>query len=112
MSYLEDRAKRKNGLLPPLPTKKEKKPLNRIAPKTAAKRKLEKENDGDSGLDRWHEERRAEATGKCVLCGGKSEKNNDKTYRCSNHHILEQKSKLKEQDDIIEDLERQVEDLQ
>jgi len=88
MSYLEDRLKRKNGELPPLPTKKEKKALNRISPKK------QKELSGDEKLDEWFEERRKEMKGRCIFCGSKTEKDNDETYRRSIAHLLPKRKSM------------------
>lgn len=64
-------------------------------PKVSEKRKQkiaqQKANEGDNGLDLWFEARRKEMTGRCCLCNGKSEKNNDETYRRSIHHLLEKR---------------------
>lgn len=56
MSYLDDRMKRKNGLLPPLPTKKGKKPIAKKSEKKIAEEKAEKERLGgdDTELIRWY----------------------------------------------------------
>lgn len=75
-------------------TPKEKKPYKGIAKKSAkkiAKEKEEKESFGDTPLDNWFEQRREEMKGFCVLCGGKSEKNNDATYRHSIAHLFPKK---------------------
>lgn len=72
------------------------KPRKQI-PKQSARKKLEikaaKEN-GDTALDHWFEERRAEMTGKCSLCPAKSYKNNDERYRWSCHHLLDKRKKM------------------
>lgn len=56
MSYLEDRNKRKLGLLPPLPTKKERKPIKKMSAKKAAEVTAEKEARGgeDTELTKWY----------------------------------------------------------
>jgi|GEM_PF-3306240 len=77
MSYLEDRAKRKNGLLPPLPTKKEKKPIAKISPKKAAEIKEAKivgKPASKLELDVWFNDIRDKHWGgskycACVECG-------------------------------------------
>lgn len=88
--YQNDRMKRKLGILPPLPTRKEKKKINPVSPKRAAQIKEEKEG-GDTKLDKWFEERRLEMTGRCCLCNSKSERDNDETYRRSIHHLFEKR---------------------
>lgn len=66
-------------------------------PKVSEKRKkklAEQNVSGDSALDIWFEERRREMTGKCFFCGGKTEKHNDDTYRCSIHHLFEKRETM------------------
>lgn len=91
MSYLEERAARKNKLAPPLSFKKERKPIA----KQSAKKKAEIAEQKVVGkpaskleLDVWFEERRKEMTGVCSECGGVTGKNDDKFYRHSIAHIL------------------------
>jgi len=73
MSYLEDRAKRKNGLLPALPTKKEKKPIRKVSLKKAAADKAQKEvGTGKAAtkleLDVWFDNIRKEQLGEGSFC--------------------------------------------
>src|SRR5260221_8843841 len=56
--------------------------------------KEQKEKGTDNSLDLWFEAKRKQMTGKCFLCGGKSEKANDETYRRSIHHILEKRKNM------------------
>lgn len=42
----------------------------------------------NAALTRWFNDRRKEMTGKCAHCGGKTEKHNDATFKCSIAHIL------------------------
>lgn len=73
----------------PLPQKKK-----YVIPKVSEKRKQklkEQSLSGDSALDKWFEDRRREMTGRCQLCGGKTEKDNDETYRRSIHHLFEKR---------------------
>jgi len=68
-----------------------------IPKKSAKKLKQEKEQKaagGEDALDLWFEARRREMTGRCELCGGKSEKHNDATYRRSIHHLFDKKPSL------------------
>jgi hypothetical protein len=79
MSYMDDRLKRKNGILPPLPTKKGKKALNKVSPKK--KQEIAQlKNSGDDKLDDFFNEMKnwlrddvlfAEITrlGKIKICG-------------------------------------------
>lgn len=94
MSYLEDRLKRKNGILPPLPTKREKKPIAKKGAKKLAQEAEERAAGTDNALDRWFEDRRREMTGKCSLCPNKSYKNNDERYRWSCHHLLDKRKSM------------------
>jgi hypothetical protein len=88
MSYLEQRRAFIEAGRPLAPKKTYR--LNKVSKKTAAK--IEAQNaSGDSILDRWFEDRRKEMTGKCALCGGKTEKDNDETYRRSIHHLFDKR---------------------
>lgn len=51
-------------------------------------------SDINGGIWNWFLERRKEMTGICQNCGGKTEKNNDKTFHFSIAHLLE-KSRFK-----------------
>lgn len=62
--------------------------------KRIAKEKEQRESGGDNALDLWFDARRKEMKGVCVLCGGKSEKHNDATYRRSIHHLFDKKPSL------------------
>lgn len=88
--YLNKRLQEKLFGKPP----KEKK-VYRI-PKVSKKRmeELKGGKNGDDKLDRWFEERRLEMTGRCVLCGGNTEKKNDETYRRSIHHLLDKRKSM------------------
>jgi len=67
-------------------------------PKVSEKKKkqlaAQRESGTDNGLDIWFEERRKKMKGKCCLCSGKTEKDNDETYRRSIHHLLDKKKVL------------------
>jgi len=60
------------------------------ANKNALSRNLHIEQNKVNGaeLNRWHDERRKEATGFCHNCGGKSCRDSDDYYKFSNCHIL------------------------
>lgn len=88
MSYHEERLKRKNGILPPLPTKREKKPLNKVSPNK------QKELKGDDALDCFYNEKRKCLEGKCNFCGGKTTWKNKDLWRIAIAHLLP-KSKFK-----------------
>lgn len=57
------------------------------ANKPAIKPKVAK----DIELEAWFMDRRDEMTGKCCLCGGRTQKNDDETYRNSIHHLFEKR---------------------
>lgn len=71
-------------------------------PKVSAKRqsKIDAEKKAnsvegkESELDLWFAARRLEMTGRCMLCSGKTEKNNDVTYRRSIHHLLDKRKAM------------------
>ena len=50
--------------------------------------------ENKSELDAWFNDRRKEMTGKCELCGGKTEKYNDKTYKRSIHHLFDKRKNM------------------
>lgn len=68
MSYQSDRLQRKLGLAPALPTRKEKKHLNKVSPQKAAKDKKDREErgDDDSELVKWFKNRMKQMTGYCA----------------------------------------------
>jgi len=68
--------------------------IKKVSAKRAAKIKEQKELGTDNILDNWFEERRKEMTGHCILCGGKTEKKNDETYRRSIHHLFEKRKTM------------------
>lgn len=71
----------------PLPPKKTYY-LNRVSPKRQAKLDAQKEANSDSEMDLFFKEMRKRMTGKCLFCGGKTEKRNDEMFRCSIAHLL------------------------
>lgn len=68
--------------------------IPKVSKKKAAEVQAQKELGKDGGLDAWFEARRKEMTGRCCLCGGKTEKDNDETYRRSIHHLLEKRKNM------------------
>lgn len=86
MTYLDERRNQKT-----FGKAKEEKQFYRI-PKKGEKKLAEeaeaKENGTDAAMDKWFEDGRKSMTGVCLLCGGKTEKDNDKTYRCSEAHLF------------------------
>lgn len=85
MGYIEDRAKRKLGLLPPLQTKKDKKPIRRSFCK---KNKVAIKNTANSNMYSFFLSQRKNMTGYCLFCGGKTTKDDDKTFHYSLAHLL------------------------
>lgn len=73
------------------------KKIYKIAPKSKKRLEQEKQQKNASGqweeteLDKWFEARRKEMSGKCCLCGGRTEKNNNETYRRSIHHLFDKR---------------------
>lgn len=67
-----------------VPVVKEPKPLKKISDKKAKEIRGEDKSD----LDNWFEERRKEMTGNCLFCQGKTEKDNDETFKNSIAHLL------------------------
>jgi len=78
----------RNGLSPKTTGKKERKPIKKISDKLKAEREKEKVAGSDSELDLFFERMRKRMTGKCLFCGGKTEKHNDDFYRTGIAHLL------------------------
>lgn len=72
MGYMEDRMKRKNGLLPPLPTRKEKKPLKRQSEKKKQEIADQKAKGTDVEMDLFFDAMLKRCTGKCLFCNSKT----------------------------------------
>jgi hypothetical protein len=68
-SYFERFKLIKQGLLPREAVAKEKKPLRKESPKTAAAKAKEREERGDSGLDKYFEHHMKHAAPICMNCG-------------------------------------------
>lgn len=86
-------ANRRNQKIFGKPPKEEK--TYRI-PKVSEKKKAEMaaEKEGRGELDKWFEDRRKEMTGKCVFCGGKTQKHDDDTYKRSIAHLLPKRESM------------------
>jgi len=55
-------------------------------------KKIKREDTPEGNIkENWFSERRKEMTGVCLFCGGKTEWDNDKTFRNSIAHLLEKK---------------------
>lgn len=89
MDYRTERMMRKNGLLPKLPTKKDKKPLKKVSDKRAEEIKKEKENNGKSGLDKYFGYHMANSKRVCDNCGKSLKSYKDVDWRGSQHHVLD-----------------------
>lgn len=83
----------KNGTRAKECVPKPRKRLNPISPKKAEQIKEDKDSP-DNKLDIWFEDRRKEMTGKCTICWGKSNKDNDETFRWSAHHLLDKRKTM------------------
>lgn len=91
MNYLEERQQRKNGLLPPLPTRKEKKSIPKKSVKTIEKENKEREERGndDTQLVKWFKARiKYSMRGVCAESGLKTETHVYKYAIMSCCHIL------------------------
>lgn len=80
--YMKSRQNQK--LFGKAPDKKQPAPLKKISDK----KKKELAGESKSDLDNWFEDRRKEMTGKCLFCGGKTERDNDDTFKNSIAHLL------------------------
>lgn len=90
LSYFEQRQLRKAGMLPPLPTKKEKKPLKKKSEKKIAEERAERERLGgdDTDLVKWYKARMKMMTGYCNETGLKTETKIYKYAIASICHLL------------------------
>lgn len=85
---MEDRLKRKNGQLPPLPTKKEKKAIPKVSKKKAAEQKETKALGEDSDLRKWYASIMQKEDGKCWETGERINKKDTLGWHGSIAHIL------------------------
>lgn len=89
---MRDRLKRKQGLLPPLPTKKEKKPIRNVSQHQQTLSKAAKDANGDSEKDKFFSKMRKSLTGTCQCgCGQKTSKDDDLYFRFCICHIFPQR---------------------
>jgi hypothetical protein len=65
-------------------------PIKKVSDKKAAELKGETKSD----LDDWFEERRKEMSGVCLFCQGKTEKDNDDTFKFSIAHLLPKRKNM------------------
>lgn len=78
----------KLGLLPKEVVKKKPKPIARISKKKAKKQADEKKAGTDGEMDAFFQAMRKRMKGKCLFCGGKSQKDNDENFFFSIGHLL------------------------
>ena len=90
MGYLEDRLARKNGVAPPLQTKKEKKAIPKKSAKKieAEKKEREERGDNDTELQLFFKRAMKHMTGYCVETGLKTERKIYQYAIMSIAHIL------------------------
>lgn len=84
----------KLGLMPKEAVSKVRKSIPKVSNKRKISNVKNKENGSDIEIDRFFEKMRKEMTGKCVFCGGKTEKNNDKYYKFSIAHLFPKKPSM------------------
>lgn len=92
MSYQNDRLQRKLGIAPPLPTKKERKPIKKQSDKKAAAVAAEREaRDGaDTEMQKFFKSAVKQMTGRCIETGEPTEKKIFKFAINSVCHLLSQ----------------------
>jgi len=88
LTYFQRLQKIKLNQLPKEAVAKKKKPLAKKSTKRLAEEKAIKEVGSDSELDLFFAAMRKKMTGRCLFCNGKTEKENDDTYRRSIAHLL------------------------
>lgn len=88
MSYQDDRLKRKNGELPPMSFKKEKKPIAKVSAKKALENKQSKEAGSDSTMDLFFAANRKLMTGRCLFCNGNTMNSDDDKFHFSLAHLM------------------------
>ncbi len=91
-SYFQRLQKIKLNQLPKEAVAKPKKAIAKMSVKKKAELAVAK--GSDSELDLWFVAQRKKMKGVCFLCGGKSEKDNDETYRRSIHHLLDKRKNM------------------
>jgi hypothetical protein len=94
LPYFERLRLIKQGLLPKESVAKPKKAIAKVSKKRKFENEKSKQNEGDSEINRWFIERRKEMTGKCCYCGGKTEKNNNSTFKNSIAHIFAKRKNM------------------
>jgi len=93
MGYLEDRNKRKLGLLPKMEFKKPKKPMKKISDKKAMELKVGKESGSADSLEKWFDDIRVRHCGNlrgcfCQECGSWI---SEEYMRAATAHLLAKK---------------------
>jgi hypothetical protein len=69
-----------------IPKPKKQYSIPKVSKKRISQNKLLANND--DAQDLWFEQKRKEMKGRCVFCGGKTEKDNDEMYKFSIAHLL------------------------
>lgn len=82
----------RQGLAPKTTGAKPKKPIPKKSQKKIAEEKEQKLAGTDSEMDMFFEAMRKRMVGVCFFCGGKTEKDNDETYRRSIAHLYPKRS--------------------
>lgn len=91
LPYFERLRLIKLGLLPKEAVAKPKKAIAKVSVKKSKEIAKEKESGSDGEMDRFFQSMRSRMVGKCLFCGGKTEKNNDKYYKFSIAHLFPKK---------------------
>lgn len=103
MGYMEERRMRKLDLLPKLPTRKEKKPLNKVSDKKKQELAENTKEGKENALDKWFEFHMEHSKPICAECGMEAfwllkpqeDKEKEKAYkliwRASQAHVLPKK---------------------
>lgn len=77
-----------------MPKVKVRKPIAKKSAKKIAQEKALKELGTDNEMDRFFAEMRKKMTGKCFFCGGKTQKDDDETYRNSIAHLFPKRKNM------------------
>lgn len=91
MAYWEER---RHGKTHGFPEKEKKKNfINRKGEKALAAEKQKKEDGTDAAEDKWFDDRGKELTGRCLFCGGPTEKGKP-MERCSVAHLFAKRKEM------------------
>lgn len=81
----------KQGLMAKEAVPKPKKAIAKKSAKKILEEKEQKESGTDGEMDKFFSAMRKRMTGKCFICGGKTEKDNDDKYKFSIAHLFPKK---------------------